>query len=75
MTFGSIVEITLGQSRFRYMDRIVTREELRAEVEAEAAALDPAQWFDGEFRFDEWLSDSIITGIITRVDDDYVGAR
>ncbi|MCF6391038.1 hypothetical protein L2K20_29110 [Mycobacterium sp. MBM] len=70
MPFGSNDEITLGDTRFRYMNRVLSREQLRIEVEAEVAGLDPEQWFDGEFRFDEWLSDSIITRHVTRVDDD-----
>lgn len=52
------------------MGRLLTREQLRAEVEAEAAGLPAEQWMFGRFEFNEWLSDSIITGHITRVDND-----
>lgn len=61
---------TLTEGRFRYMGRLLTREQLRAEVEAEAAGLPAEQWMFGRFEFNEWLSDSIITGHITRVDND-----
>lgn len=75
MPFVSNDEMILGDTRFRYMDRVLSREQLRIEVEEEAAGLDPEQWFDGEFRFDEWLSDSIITGHITRTDDGHAEVR
>ena len=41
--------------------------ELRAD--AEAAGLDPAQWIGGEFVFDWWPSDSLLTGHVERIDD------
>jgi hypothetical protein len=47
-----------------------TRDQLREKVEAEAKDLDPGQWLFGKFEFDEWLSDSIVTGTVTRQDED-----
>ena len=41
--------------------------ELRAEVEVEAAGLHPDQWIGGEFNFDDWLSDCLLTGHIEKV--------
>ena len=41
-----------------------------AHAEAEAAGLDPEQWTGGEFNFDDWLTDSILTGRVERVDGD-----
>ena len=52
------------------MDREWTRDELRADAEAEAAGLDPEQWIGGEFNFDDWLSDCLLTGHIEKVDTD-----
>ena len=40
----------LDTTIYRYMDREWTRDELRADVEAEAAGLDPDQWIGGEFQ-------------------------
>jgi hypothetical protein len=37
---------------YRYMNREWTRDELRADAEAEAAGLDPEQWIGGEFIFE-----------------------
>jgi hypothetical protein len=55
---------------YRYFNREWTRDELRADSEAAAAGLDPEQWIGGEFNFDEWLSGSILTGHIEKVDTD-----
>lgn len=61
-----------GHSRRRttYIDsgRVVAYDDLRDEIQAEAAGLDPSQWLDGEFVFDAWLSDSLLVGTIERVD-------
>jgi hypothetical protein len=56
-------------TNYRYVGTEYTRDELREKVEA-AAKLDPSQWLDGEFDFDAWLSDSIITGTIEKVHTD-----
>ena len=59
----------MDTTTYRYIwTREWTRDELRAD--AEAAGLDPEQWIGGEFVFDDWLSDSILTGHVERVDDD-----
>ena len=55
-------------SKWIYSGREVSFEELRADIEAEAAGLDPQQWIDGEFDFDDWLSDSLLVGTTKRVD-------
>ena len=57
---------------YRYMDREWTRDELRADAEAEAEAtgLDAEQWIGGKFVFDDWLSDCLLTGHVERVDAD-----
>lgn len=47
--------------------RVYSREELRAEVESEAATLDSTQWVNGEFEFAEWLSDSIVAGSVKKI--------
>jgi hypothetical protein len=57
-------------TRYLYRGRVVTYDELRDDTEAEAAGLDPEQWLGGEFDFDWWLSDSLLTGHVERVDDD-----
>jgi hypothetical protein len=62
----------LAENRFLYMNRELTREQLRSEVEAEATGLDPEQWFNGVFEFDEWLSDSIVTGSVARVESEHL---
>ena len=58
------------RSKYLYSGRAVTYDELRAEVEIEAAGLDPEQWLEGEFVFDAWLSDSLNVGTVERVDDE-----
>ena len=55
---------------YRDVDREWTRDELRAGARAEAAGLDPEQWIGGEFNFDDWLSDCLLTGHIEKVDTD-----
>ena len=55
---------------YRDVDREWTRDELRADARAEAAGLDPEQWIGGEFNFDDWLSDFLLTGHIEKVDTD-----
>lgn len=57
--------MVLSQS-YEYNGGIYTRSELKATVEGEAKDLDPEQWQDGEFSFDEWLSDSIAVGSVKR---------
>lgn len=52
--------------RYLYDEGTFTREELKEQVEREAAALDPEQWMFGKFEFDEWLSDSIATGSVVK---------
>jgi hypothetical protein len=56
--------------KYIYFGREVSYDELRADVEAEAAGLDPDQWIGGEFDFDDWLSDSLRVGTIKRVHDE-----
>ena len=56
----------IGTTIYRYMDRELTRDELRADVEAQAAGLDHEQWIGGEFNFDDWLVDSLRVGTIER---------
>jgi hypothetical protein len=56
--------------RYLYSGRVVTFDELRDEVEAEAADLDPEQWIDGEFTFDDWLVDSLVVGTVERVHEE-----
>jgi phosphodiesterase/alkaline phosphatase D-like protein len=58
---------TSPETTYQMGDRTYTRDELRAKVEAEAAGLDPEQWMFGKFEFDEWLSDSIVVGTVTKV--------
>ncbi len=60
----------LRRERFIYEGREVSYDELRADAEGEAAGLDPEQWLGGEFDFDWWLSDSLLTGHVERVDDE-----
>jgi len=57
-------------TKYLYAGRVVTYDELRAEVEAEAAGLPPEQWLDGEFVFEPWLSDSLVSGHVKRVDQE-----
>lgn len=56
--------------KWRYSGREVSFDDLRADVEAEAAGLDTEQWIDGEFDFDGWLSDSLLARTVERVDND-----
>jgi hypothetical protein len=42
---------------------------LRTSSDAGAAGLDPAQWIGSEFVFDWWLSDSLLTGHVERIND------
>lgn len=44
--------------------RLMAFDELRDEVDALAAGLFPGQWLDGEFVFEPWLSDSLVTGLV-----------
>lgn len=53
-----------------YLGKQYNRAELEAVVTAEAATLDPEQWLNGTFEFNEWLSDSIVTGTVTRLAED-----
>ena len=69
-TFDCNDEHWLRRERFIYAGREVTYDELRADAEGEAAGLDPEQWIGGEFDFDWWLSDCLLTGHVERVDDD-----
>lgn len=55
-------------SGYEYDGGKFTRAELKARVEGEIADLDEGQWFGGDFQFNEWLSDSIVTGSVKRVD-------
>ena len=55
---------------YRDVDSEWTRDELRADVGAEAAGLDPEQWIGGESSFGDWLSDYLLTGHIEKVDTD-----
>jgi hypothetical protein len=55
---------------YRYAGREWSYDELRNEVETEAAGLPPEQWFDGEFVFNAWLSDSVVTGHVEKVGDE-----
>ena len=56
--------------KYFYDEGTFTREELKQQVESEVADLDASQWFLGKFEFDEWLSDSIITGDVVKVGED-----
>jgi hypothetical protein len=49
---------------------VVSYEKLRDEVQIEAAGFPPEQSLHGEFVFDPWLSNSLLTGHIERVDDE-----
>jgi hypothetical protein len=55
---------------YRYLHMEWTRDELRADAEAEIepARLYPDQWVGAKFIFDDWLSDSLLTGYVERVD-------
>lgn len=55
-------------TKYMYRGRVVAYGELRAEVEAEAAKLPSEQWLDGEFVFEPWLSDLLVSGHVKRVD-------
>jgi hypothetical protein len=59
-----------SQTTYLYLERDLTREQLQQEVEADAAGQDPEQWLDGEFDFDDWLADSLVTGRVTKVHAD-----
>ncbi len=57
-------------TKYLYSERVVTFDELRDEVETEAAGLPPEQWLGGEFNFDDWLCDSLLIGTIEQVEDE-----
>lgn len=59
-----------SQTTYLYLDREMTLEELREQAEADSAQMDSGQWIDGEFDFDDWLADSLVTGKITKLHTD-----
>jgi hypothetical protein len=56
-----------SQTTYLYLDRDLTLDELRHEVEAHVDELDSSQWIDGEFDFDDWLANSLVAGNVTKV--------
>lgn len=56
--------------KFLYDGKVVTRDELYAIVEPEAAQEPEGTWQGGEFDFNEWLIESLNTGTVTRVESD-----
>ena len=58
---------------YHCMNRVWTREELCADADADAEAeieparLYPDQWVGAKFIFDDWLSESLLTGYVERV--------
>ncbi|WP_197380725.1 hypothetical protein [Mycolicibacterium mengxianglii] len=59
-----------SQTTYLYQDRDLTRAQLQHEVEADAVGQDPEQWVDGEFDFDDWLADALVTGRVTKIHTD-----
>jgi hypothetical protein len=55
-----------SQTTYLYNDRELTLDQLRAEVEAHVDELDSSQWIDGEFDFDDWLANSLVTGGVAK---------
>jgi len=56
-----------SQTTYVYLDRELTLDELRQEVEAHVDELDSSQWIDGEFDFDDWLANSLVAGNVTKL--------
>lgn len=59
-----------SQTTYLYNDRELTLEQLREEVEAHVDELDSSQWIDGEFDFDDWLANSLVTGSVAKSHSD-----
>ena len=61
------IECGLQSGSYLYDDRVISYDELRTEVEAEAAQVPDEHWIGGEFDFDDWLIESLMVGTIERV--------
>jgi hypothetical protein len=59
-----------SQTTYLYNNRELTLEQLREEVEAHVDELDSSQWIDGEFDFDDWLANSLVTGGVAKSHSD-----
>ncbi len=59
-----------SQTTYLYNDRELTLDELREEVEAHVDEMDSSQWIDGEFDFDDWLANSLVTGSVAKSHSD-----
>lgn len=55
---------------YEYNGGLYTRAGLEQAVNQAVAVLDPEQWHSGTFEFEEWLSDAVITGTVTRIKTD-----
>jgi len=61
------------RGRYRLSGVEFTYDELRSAAECEAAEISLTRWLQGEFNFNEWLTDSLLVGtieIVTRDDTD-----
>ena len=56
--------------RFLYDGKVVTHDELRDIVEPEAARETPGTWVGGDFDFNDWVIDAVMSGLLDRVEDD-----